>query len=95
MLIFLTFKNPTGVTPMIFRSLWGLIKAVTLPKLFQNVPGPIVVSKFHRIIRLNLRQRKSTETENGLVKGFVALPRVIFFQDFICSVQYCYLFLYS
>ena len=42
----------------------------------------ILVAKFHRITQLNLRQGMqgiSTETENGLVTGFVAIPCVIFF----------------
>ena len=38
--ISLAYKNPTVVTPITFRLVWGQIRAVTLPKLFQYVPGP-------------------------------------------------------
>ena len=43
-----------------------------------------LVTKFHRIMRLNLHQDMqgiSAETENCLVSGFVAIPFVIFFPD--------------
>ena len=46
--IFLTHRNPTGVTQITFRLVWGQIRAFTLPKLFQNVPGPNFSGKISR-----------------------------------------------
>ena len=40
MSISLTHKNPTVVTPITFRLVWGQIRALALAKLFQYVPGP-------------------------------------------------------
>ena len=45
-----------------------------------------LVAKFNRITRLNLHQGMQgilTETANGSVTGFVAIPSVIFFLVFI------------
>ena len=79
---------------MLYRLVWGQIRALTWPKLYMSnnimFQNQILVAKFHRITRLNLHQGMQeilTETANGIVTGFVTIPGVIFFPGkYISSV---------
>ena len=68
----------------------GQSRAVTqCPNYVYMFEDHNLVAKFHRITRLNLLQGMQgvmTETANGLVTGFVAIPSVIFFPLYIMPI---------
>ena len=96
MSISLTHKNLTGVTPITFRLVWGQIRALTLPKLFQYVE----VSNFSGKISHNHATEFTPEhagnndrDKERLIHRFRCHSLCSFF-SFVCLFLFLFLFLF-